>query len=140
MKLIVVLCLLLTGSQWVSADQEFYQVDKTLYQNATPATPSSSPGLIGLPKGTFVRLRAGDLGSVALRITATEIQILLNEMTETLVTDKREQFLAGGIVTLLSGRRIQYFRSADGKQPNHLVTYSPNGELGAIVGLLEKKR
>jgi hypothetical protein len=120
-----------------AADQEFHRGDVYYYQQPSP--PKKQPaGVITFPAGTYQRLAAGDLGPLALRITATEAQILLGRETETLSGEKRQGLLTGEMITLASGRRVQFFRPV-GKAPHVLVVYSATGGLQEIIHLIEKK-
>jgi hypothetical protein len=135
MTSLVVLVLLIECSAF--AGQEFYRAD-VLYYVQPNASEKQRPGLISFPAGTYQRVGAGTLDEIALRITDTEVQILLPQDKETLTAEKKQSFLSGEMVTLGSGRRVQFFRPVE-KLLHCLLIYSPRGGLQEAVDLIEKK-
>jgi hypothetical protein len=129
--------ILLAAALSAAADQEFHRGGIYLYQQ--PSAPKKhSEGIITFPAGTYQRLAAGNIGPLALRITATEAQILLGRETEMLSGEKRQGLLTGEMITLASRRRVQFFRPV-GKAPHLLVVYPATGGLQEIIHLIEKK-
>lgn len=121
------------------ADQEFYGAGSTYYHNTDPLK-SPAPGFFSAPKGTYSRLSVGMLSEIALRISATEIHVFLKTQQDMLVGDRMKQFLAGDLVILPSGLRIQYVRGTGAQlNQNQLLLYLADGRLSRIVALVEKK-
>lgn len=119
------------------ADQEFYRGDSTYYAQPSPSK-KQIPGMTSMSPGTYQRLGVGMLGDVVLRITPTEVQLSLHHDRETLTAAKRQSFLSVEIVTLSSGRGVQFFRPVEHRL-HHLLVYAPGGGLQDLVGLVEKK-
>ena len=138
MKYLAIFLLIIARS--ASADQEFYLGDSTAYaQPSSGQDQSASKGTQQVPAGTYIDAKAGTLGQVALTVSDTEVRLVLPPDTETFTAAARQKFLSGMLVTLSSGRRIQFFRSFLSPGEPRLLLYSPAGALVKSIDLIPKK-
>jgi hypothetical protein len=139
MKYLAIFLLMIARSAY--ADEEFYLGDSTAYvQPSSGPEKTLPPGEIRVPAGTYMEVKHGILiPQVALRISDTEVWLALSPDKETLSGEARQKLLSGAMVTLASGKRIQFFRSWVSPGSPHLLQYSPEGGLEQSIYLIPKK-
>ena len=135
MKYLAIFLLIIARS--ASADQELYLGDSTAYEQ--PRSVATPKGAQQVPAGTYIDAKVGTLGQVAVKISDTEVRLVLPSDKETLRAELRQKFLSGVLVTLSSGRRIQFFRSFLSPGASRLLLYSPDGALMKSIDLIPKQ-
>ena len=138
MKYVAVLLFLASHSAF--ADEEYYLGDSVNYVQKSPDPAKKlAEGEFQIAAGTFVPGYVGGLSTIGLKISDTQVSLNLSLDKDTLGAEKRKAFLEGKMITLSSGRKIQFFHSF-GDDMRRLLIYLPEGGLSESIDLIPKRK